>query len=73
MDTSQSVLKLVSVPLLLVNAVAAQPRAARGISCPKIQSHECEVGHESKDPVDVSRTRRGGRTASSPSGSAQTL
>ena len=73
MDTSQSVLKLVSVPLLLVNAVAAQPRAVRGISCPKIQSHEREVGHESKEPIDVSRMRRGGRTASSPSGSARTL
>lgn len=35
MDTSQSALKLVSVLLLLVNAMAAQPRAARGISCPR--------------------------------------
>ena len=35
MDTSQSALKLVSVLLLLVNAVAAQPRAARGIFCPR--------------------------------------
>lgn len=59
MDTSQMALKLVSMPLLLASVVAAQPRATAVVSpAPRYSPSEGEVGHESKEPVDVSGTKR---------------
>ena len=58
-DTSPSALNTVSVLLLLADAVTAQPRAARGVSCPETQCHQCTGGH-----VDVGGRRPSSGTAS---------